>query len=135
MSYVLPTFNLDVNLWTAPAVVTAPPTRTFKAGLARGERVIELFPAYTVGYYSYRSPMQLLCPKGTDIYPNEPGAFADLVEVPAGSGRYYAVWYVDDVGKGFPNEYRMAWLCAWSADIARFSGNPWAAAVFPRPIP
>jgi hypothetical protein len=34
------------------------------------------------------------------------------VEVPAGSGRYYEVVQVDDAGKGFPNEHRIAGLIA-----------------------
>jgi hypothetical protein len=33
---------------------------------------------------------------------------ADTVEVPAGSGRYYAILAVDDVARGFENEYRLA---------------------------
>ena len=135
MAFRIPTFNLLVNLWTAPTLKTAAPTRTFMANLSRGERETVLEPAYLIGYYSFRNAMQLLCPAGTDIYPNEPGAFADLVEVPAGSGRYYCVLCVDDVGKGFANEYRIAWILAYSTDIAHFSGNPWGATVFPRPIP
>jgi hypothetical protein len=34
----------------------------------------------------------------------------DDVEVPAGSGRIYAVVNVDDVAKGFTNEYRIAYV-------------------------
>jgi hypothetical protein len=135
MAFRLPTFNLSVNLWTAPDPVTGTPTRAFMANLARGERdTFWNYPLY-VGYYGMRVFMQLLCPKGTDIYPNDPGAPADLVEVPAGSGRYYQVAMVDDVGKGFANEYRIAWLLAWTADSGAFSVNPWGAVVWPRPIP
>jgi hypothetical protein len=50
-------------------------------------------------------------PAGTDIRDEgvDPGV-ADCVEVPAGSGRFYLVDYVDDVAKDFPNEYRIAVL-------------------------
>jgi hypothetical protein len=34
----------------------------------------------------------------------------DLVEVPAGTGRFYRVQWVDDLGKGFDNEHRFALL-------------------------
>lgn len=56
---------------------------------------------------------ELLLPAGTDVRDNfswdgvamnKP----DLVEVPEGSERYYTIVQVDDVAKGFPNEYRFA---------------------------
>jgi hypothetical protein len=50
----------------------------------------------------------LLVPKGTDIRGSAAGGqLPDLLEVPAGSGRFYTVRWVDDRSKGFPNEYRM----------------------------
>lgn len=55
---------------------------------------------------------QLLLPKLTDIR----GRFEvspdpnDEVEVPQGSGRWYWVYFVDDYGKGFPNEHRFAYI-------------------------
>jgi hypothetical protein len=61
--------------------------------------------------------MFLLLPPGTDIRSGVLGT-ADDVEVPAGSGRFYEVEFVDDVGKGFANEYRVALLIqttAWGA--------------------
>jgi len=39
-----------------------------------------------------------------------PGTHGDSIEVPAGSGRKYYCYIVDDVGKGFPNEHRYAIL-------------------------
>jgi hypothetical protein len=35
---------------------------------------------------------------------------SDTVEVPAGTGNWYQVTFVTDVGRGFPNEYRLALL-------------------------
>lgn len=45
-----------------------------------------------------------------DVRDNVSHPAADRVEVPAGSGRLYSVEIVDDVAKGFPNEYRIAFL-------------------------
>ena len=55
--------------------------------------------------------MYLLVAKLTDIAVTRfPANGADLVECPSGSGRYYNVTFVDDVAKGFANEYRRAVL-------------------------
>jgi hypothetical protein len=56
--------------------------------------------------------MSLLLPKGTDIRGPQDSVAADNVEVPAFSGRWYRVVAVDDVGKGFSNEYRNAAIFA-----------------------
>ena len=55
-------------------------------------------------------PMLLLVPKGTDVrgsqgFGNATGEL-DLIEVPAGTGRFYTALGVDDVSKGFTNEHR-----------------------------
>lgn len=110
----LPSFVNGVNLWRwanwnlgVPPVVA--PDATFTAQL-RMYRTAFLFPRLT----NTVVPMALLCPKGTDIrgrmgwYLNS--NTPDLVEVPAGSGRYYTVWAVDDVDKGQPSEYRFCLL-------------------------
>ena len=72
--------------------------------------------------------MWLLLPAGTDIRDSTNYSFTvdktDMVEVPAASGRIYVVEWVDDVGKGFPNEFRVA-------AIAKASG--WG--LWPSPIP
>jgi hypothetical protein len=72
--------------------------------------------------------MILKVPAHTDIRMVGVGngvANPDLVEVPLGSGLWYAVYAVMDVAKGFPNEYR-------SADLSAQSGiaNLW---VYPIP--
>lgn len=58
--------------------------------------------------------MQLLLPKGTDVRGVESNiAYGlDQVECPVGSGRFYCVTSVDDVGKGYANEYRLAFMMA-----------------------
>jgi hypothetical protein len=52
--------------------------------------------------------MVLLLPKGTDVRDELNATGRDGVECPAGSGRFYEVIFVDDIGKGFPNEHRGA---------------------------
>jgi len=51
----------------------------------------------------------ILFPAGTDV---RDGSCllgtTDLIECPPTSGRWYIVTYVDDVARGFPNEYRFA---------------------------
>lgn len=56
--------------------------------------------------------MGVMFPAGTDIRPGTGfGMSADCIEVPSGSGRYYRVAALDDVAKGFTNEYRLA-ICS-----------------------
>jgi hypothetical protein len=108
MAYVLPTFNLTINVWhyatyfgNFPTVIPTPDF-TVAANLALGRRINQAF----------NQNMWLLLPPLTDIrdgIKNVPlTPHGDYVEVPAGSGRYYAVLEVDDIGKGFANEHRCA---------------------------
>lgn len=68
--------------------------------------------------------MYLLLQAYTDIRGENSVGGADTVEVPAGSGRYYTVTWVDDIGKGFSNEHRFACLV---------QDSPWAPGVIPIP--
>lgn len=109
MPYVLPTFNLSVNIWWWEQYLGLvppgnPPDVITVCNLALGRRIGS-------NDQPHLSSMWLLLPALTDIRcvdltgtATQPG----LVEVPAGSGRYYDVDYVDDIGKGFANEHRFA---------------------------
>lgn len=119
MPYIVPSFPLAVKVFTGPLA-----TRVFRfnttGNLAPGKRVF-------VQWWDWRTTGQpplfltLLVPAGTDLRGwNDPAA-ADIVEVPAGTGRLYVVEVVDDFGRGFPNEHRFAYLSQTS---------PW-----PQPIP
>jgi len=103
MAFTVPTFNLLCNIWTAgmgpPA---APRLANVACNLAWGRRVQTL----TVG--SGFVPMVLLLPAGTDVRFSRNATGPDTIECPAGTGRYYTVLAVDDLGKGFPNEHRGA---------------------------
>lgn len=97
-----PTFNLLCNIWWGYFGIV-PPAIPFNlvslCQLQLGERVTST-PTIMTRF--------LLLPKLTDIHYLRGGFAPDLVEFPAGSGRFYTVLDVDDVGKGFTNEYRQA---------------------------
>jgi len=97
MAFTLPTFNLPCGIYTNYAV------RVFRlpvmVNLSPGRRI-------HVGQGLYSN--YLLLPKLTDIRDGYSTTGNDAVEVPAGSGRWYFVEDVDDVAKGFANEYRWA---------------------------
>ncbi len=134
MSISLPTFNLSCNVYTGPWL-----TKVFRfasdCNLAWGRRVntpsIEgsFIPGGNVTVL-----MNLLLPAGTDVrccmQANPP--VLDIVEVPAGSGRWYGVAAVDDSGKGFSNEHRIAVLTPIfpALDSIQFAGSQW-----PTPMP
>lgn len=110
MGYRLPTFNLMCRIWRQttwnaayPPGPIPPPDVTSACNLTYGEKTSLAGIANT---------MYLLLPKGTDVrdgFKEQIGVGGnDVVEVPSGSGEYYLVSDVGDVGKGFPNEYRCA---------------------------
>lgn len=105
MPYSLPTFNLTINLWHPPTFFPAAPAQVIMGNLAYSRRV-HSFGGNSIG------EMFLLVPALTDLRSpvNQAGVSFDEVEVPAGSGRFYVVYAVDDVGKGFSNEHRCAVL-------------------------
>lgn len=123
MPFVLPNFNLNVNVWHGPVPnVSLPPDVVVKGNLAWGKRV-------NIGFGEGGATISLLLPALTDV--RTPACYVgsgfDLVEVPAGTGRYYVVQNVDDIGKGFSNEHRVVTLS--QAPIA-YSGHAW-----PVPVP
>jgi hypothetical protein len=110
MAFVLPTFNLQANVftWSNPPDYTNPRLTTDCQLRA---------PSMTVASSSLAPPgnspgMILLVPALTDIrdHFSTPGTHGDFIEVPAGSGRMYHAAVMDDVGKGFPNEHRFVVL-------------------------
>lgn len=106
--YVLPKFNLVCNIVTGhiggPAIppdvarVISPCALQFGAFIAAIN-------------YPLNAPikeMYLMLPALTDIRSPMNALMPDYVEVPAGTGRWYIVNFVDDVWKGYPTEYRVA---------------------------
>jgi hypothetical protein len=131
MAFTLPTFNLNANIWrvsgtggnyAAPDVVTL-------CNLSPGRRVFTAIPT-VIAAQKTALVMELLLPKLTDIRSAWNGLQADLVEVPAGSKRFYGVNDVDDIGKGFVNEHRFAILTYVVTGNLTLAGGP-----FPAPVP
>lgn len=111
-AFALPVFNLACNVWHNPTSrmdhLPVPSASVF-CNLANG-RVSHL-PGWVARQpgtppSSYQS--SALFPIGTDIRDTSVHPNPDIVEIPAGTGRYYWVVYCDDIAKGFTNEHRWA---------------------------
>lgn len=105
MAFRLPTFNLQCFMWRFGNATSNPPDASALCNLAWGRRTFAgdlatdpLAPALPF--------MTLLLPSGSDIVSDvDTAGSPDTVEVPAGTGRFYTVHYVDFIGCGFPNEH------------------------------
>lgn len=132
MAFTLPTFNLTCNIFTYDGTdITL--RLDSPCNLAYGKRT--LVPATTSNpdeNSSALTQMELLLPAGTDIRDASCDGWPDVVECPAGSGRFYFAFGVDDAGKGFDNEHRVANLWkTWKIGSGAWpTQGPW-----PTPIP
>lgn len=123
-NYVLPTFNLPFSIWRAASPPPAAPALSSIGNLSPG-RIVGIPLASGGGTGLIPSAMWLRMPAGVDIRDSKWGGTPDIVEVPTGSGRFYDVVWVDDIGGGFANEHRFAQLAGKA---------PWPTP-FPPPIP
>lgn len=109
MAYVIPTFPMVCNVCTGGIADPSNVRTQYDCNLAWGRRVTtcneDVASAGLPQVIAY-----LLLPKGADVRDYSTSTGGDAVEVPAWSGRWYLVDYVDDVGGGFPNEHRFACL-------------------------
>jgi hypothetical protein len=104
----VPAMPLVCNVWHAP---NAPPAAPDIANLQCQLRGPAQHPSGLSSVFaSVVATPALLVTALTDIrdYANPNGT--DTVECPAGSGRFYLIQMVEDVGKGFLNEHRFAAL-------------------------
>lgn len=107
--YHLPKFPLTVNLWReklipvggSPDLVTSGQLRW----LNRGTSQLQVISGLDIG-----ATRTLYVPARFDVRPIPASHKPDVVEVPAGTGRFYFVIDVDDVARGFGNEFRCALL-------------------------
>lgn len=118
MAYSTPQMPLTINIWTKGIGPPALPRITSPAqlrGIGHPQPIqASVAPSVTL--------VMLLClPQGTDIRDGSVVSGEDTIECPAGSGRMYVCRFVDDIAKGFANEWRFAL-------IAKI--HPW-----PTPIP
>lgn len=115
MAHSTPEFNLLCNYWDDDANYTVVPA------------VIELLPcqlrapihtpaAQGFGVANGVYMWSILVPAGTNIRDYSQNWEGGIIEVPAGSGRAYSVIHVDDVAKGFPNEYRIVFVRKFFAE-------------------
>lgn len=121
MTFTVPNFNLSYNLWRNGHLPPLPPDLVGVCNLAWGKRVSSYQGVISV---PNEPVMTILLPPGEDWRGPQTAAPDALVEVPAGSGRFYSILGVDDIGKGWPNEHRAA-IVAWSV-----AAGPW-----PSPTP
>ena len=78
-----------------------------------------------------------LMPRGTDVRDRFSDGGPDAVECPSGSGRWYLVHTVLDVGSGFPNEYRLAVIYktgTWPTPLPPIYSPPESAILDPFPL-
>jgi hypothetical protein len=132
MSFNLPTFNITCNIYTGPWSSKVLRISEQACNLQFGRRFAR-FNDFPIENESSQM-MSLLLPPGTDIRSTAQGYSLDSVEVPSGSGRIYAVLSVDDVGKGFDNEFRVATIV--QASEPKFgTGSDYNGLFWPTPMP
>lgn len=124
MAFRLPNFNLMANVWRQPGGAYASPDVTAGCNLSQGRRALFITSGHPTGSFP-QLETEILFPKLTDVRAAWNGLQNDIVEVPAGSKRFYSVRFVDDVAKGFANEYRLV--------IVEY--NTSGAFTFPAPVP
>lgn len=131
MGFRPPAFPLTANIWHSGGVggAYASPDLVLSANLSPGRRVLTV-PAVISSPGISPWFMELLVPMRSDVRASWNGGVSDLVEVPAGSGRFYVVYAVDDVGRGFLNEYRIVLMNYQPNGTAVFG-----AGLHPAPVP
>lgn len=105
MSFSIPAMPLPVWVWRYLNGPPNPPDMVTVGNLAYGKRVTLVNGNFSAGLFD---PVlaYLLVPAGTDIRDRLSLNTPDLLAVPGGTARLYIAEYVDDLGKGFPNEHR-----------------------------
>jgi len=131
MAFSLPNFNLLCDVYTGPWLAKVLRISDVPCNLALGRRVQQPGATFTTFEFGAAAPSVLLPPR-TDVRDFSCVTGYDVLEVPKGTGRWYAVMQVDDVGRGFANEYRIAFpvKAVQAVDATEFAGSFW-----PTPIP
>jgi hypothetical protein len=131
VAFTLPQFPLTCEIFSGPYLARVS-RATSVCNLALGRRGVVL-PDFEFGTTQIATgPTYVLFPPGTDVRDmncNIPAQ--DLLELPQGSGRWYSVSLVDDVGKGFANEHRYAIVNKVSQ---RVNATDFAGLFWPIPI-
>lgn len=131
MAFIVPQMPVPISIWRVAGTggdYAFPDIKTL-CNLTPGKRIFVAIPLTTASQKDVIT-MELLLPKLTDIRSSWNGLQADLVEVPSGSKRFYGVNFVDDIGKGFANEHRLALITYTVTGNTSLIGGP-----FPAPVP
>lgn len=118
MPFQSPNLNLRCNIYTpdragvATVPVNPPRGVNIPCALVYGRRVNVASSGGTALPGVPIAAMSLLVAAHTDIRGPQDVSSFDIVEVPAGSGRWYWCAAVDDISKGYPTEHRYALLFA-----------------------
>jgi len=132
MAFTVPDFNLPVDIYTGPWIGKVLRLST-TGNLALGRRVQQFILDVAVPQLEVSSmQLALLLPPGTDLRDKFQGGQNDVIECPAGSGRWYGLEAYDDVGKGFSNEYRIAVISKIGQAV---DGTLYPGLVWPIPCP
>src|SRR6476620_11318073 len=109
MPFTLPQFPLDCDIYSGPWIGKTF-RQTVSANLIFGRRMYLWPTTLEVDERDvFVAEMFVLFPALTDVRTGAQGILAhDYLELPADSGRWYMVQFVDDVAKGFDNEHRQA---------------------------
>lgn len=138
MPYSIPTFPIQCDVYDGPWGSHAVRISGLSCNLAMGKRVYanNVLADFTVigTPYAFGLSPVLLVPALSDLRSHMQGVPPDLVQVPAGSGRWYEVRDVEDVGKGFPNEYRAA-LLAKAYEVPGVQDPIYEGLFWPIPMP
>jgi len=131
MAYRLPEFNLDVDIYSGPWLTRVLRVETV-GNLSWGHRQHWVDSnAGNVQQGRYTPWMNVLLPALTDVRPGLHTEFGDSMEIPSGSGRWYGVFAVDDIGKGFDNEHR----CAVVTQLSELAAQGLDGLRWPLPMP
>lgn len=133
MPFTVPEFPLSCNVYDFfTNVIPAPRLIGVECNLAIGKRVQSVGAGRGSLGGCIGLPPTLLCPGGTDIRDNATSLHGpDVVEVPAGSQRWYLVDDVEPLGLGFDNWHVAAALIKMSTNI----DGTFSAMVWPTPDP
>lgn len=132
MAFTLPVFDLTCNVYSGPWLGKLLRAAGVPCNLAWGRRVSPFLVLNEGQSPEFQGTMTLLLPALTDVRDGSGNGPVDILEVPAGSGRWYAAWSVDDIGKGFANEHRAVIIGKVYQQL-----NPidFAGCAWPLPIP
>lgn len=132
MVFTVPSFPLPVDVYSGPWISRSLRLST-EGNLAPGRRVYTLPAGNDPGSFIATIAMYLLVPAFTDVRDMScGGVHPDVIECPAGSGRWYGVMVVDDAGKGFANEHRVVIM---TKIFQTLNGTDYNGLVWPSPIP